>query len=98
MHFEIMKFLKEKGVEKYDFVGARLCYAKNSKYEGLQRFKSRFGSKLKRGYTFIVPIKKMKYYLFILMVKIYFKLKGSYFEEPYKEYKECNENISNIRL
>ena len=98
MHYEIIKFLKEKEVKYYDFMGARLCLEKGSKFEGIQRFKSRFGARLKKGYAFIVPINNIKYKLFIFLVKNYFRFKGTFFEEPIVNLRKCDENSNNIRL
>ena len=77
LQFEIMKFLIQKKVRKYDFVGARIDVLKDTKYDGIQRFKSRFGSKLKQGFAFRVVIHPLKYKIFCILIKIYFKLHGS---------------------
>ena len=50
MHWEIIKDMKSKGVKNYDFVGARIEPTAGSKLEGIQRFKSRFGAVMDRGY------------------------------------------------
>ena len=63
-----MKLMKERGVKYYDFVGARINPDEGSKYEGIQRFKSRFGGELKKGYLWKMPLNKFKYKLFCWLV------------------------------
>jgi hypothetical protein len=63
LHFEMMKFLKEKGVKRYDLVGVRLKN-KNPALEGIFRFKKGFGGELKTGYLWkkdINPVKAKLY-------------------------------------
>ena len=69
MHWEAIKFFKSKGVRYYDFVGARINPIKNSKQEGLQRFKSRFGGDLVTGFLWKKPISKFQYYIYRFMVQ-----------------------------
>ncbi|HMT30087.1 MAG TPA: peptidoglycan bridge formation glycyltransferase FemA/FemB family protein, partial [Bacteroidia bacterium] len=49
LNFEMMKYLKNKGVKIYDFVGVRLKN-NNPALEGIFRFKKGFGGELKEGY------------------------------------------------
>lgn len=56
LHWDTMKVMKEKGVKQYDFVGARLTDIKDTPYEGLQRFKSGFGSQLLEGILWKIDI------------------------------------------
>lgn len=76
LQYEIMLDLKKKGVKYYDLVGARIVYEEGSKYEGIQRFKSRFASQLVEGYSFKYIVNPLKYKLFIACVKLYGKLHG----------------------
>jgi len=82
LHFEAMKIFKEKRVEKYDFVGARINFEKGSKYEGLDRFKSRFGTTLCQGYSFRTIVNPLKFKLFNLLSKTYLKIKGYDYIDP----------------
>jgi len=50
LHWRIMEFMRERGVDKYDFVGARLRPEPGSKPESIQRFKERFGATFMPGY------------------------------------------------
>lgn len=72
LHWEVIKKLKNLGVEYYDFVGARLN-TQDQRLLGIQRFKSRFGATLKQGYLWKYPIKKWKYELFSFMYKLKMK-------------------------
>lgn len=60
LHYKAMCDLKKEGVMKYDFMGARLNVEKNSKLEGIQRFKSRFGGELHKGYLWKYEFKPIK--------------------------------------
>lgn len=67
LNFEMMKYLKKAGVEKYDFVGVRLKN-NNPALEGIFRFKKGFGGDLKSGYLWkldILPIKAKAYDLIV---------------------------------
>ena len=94
LHFKIMEFFKEKNLEYYDFVGARLCTEEKSKIESLQKFKKSFGSTLKVGHAFRVIINPLKYKLFNLAVQSYFKLKKSTYIDPIDSIRRCNEQHS----
>ncbi len=50
LHWNTMKVLKEKGVLRYDFVGARLSDVSGTKLSGIQQFKYRFGANLEKGF------------------------------------------------
>ena len=63
LHWEAMKHFKLAGVRLYDFVGARIQPKCGSKLEGIQRFKSRFGSEMHTGYLWKIPLSN-KYYLY----------------------------------
>ncbi len=49
LHWEVMKWARNKGVREYDFVGARLSDVSGTRLEGIQKFKARFGSQLEEG-------------------------------------------------
>jgi lipid II:glycine glycyltransferase (peptidoglycan interpeptide bridge formation enzyme) len=91
MHYRAMEYFKKEGVNYYDFVGARPCVEENSKFEALQKFKSRFGTTLRMGYAFRVVINPLKYRLFKLAVQSYFKLKRSSYIDPIDSIRRCNE-------
>jgi len=91
MHYKAMEYFQEKNLDYYDFVGARTCIEEGSKYEALQKFKSRFGTTLRQGYAFRVVIKPLKYKLFTLLVQSYFKLKRSSYIDPIDSIRRCHE-------
>jgi len=58
LQWEAMKHFKKAGVNRYDFVGARIEPEKGSKYEQLQIHKQRFGSTLHTGYIWKYPLSR----------------------------------------
>ncbi len=90
MHYKAMMFFSSKKLKAYDFMGARIDVSKGSKFDGIQRFKKRFGAELKQGYAFQVIIKPLKFKFFNILVKIYFKVKGSEFEDILKQNSKVN--------
>jgi Uncharacterized protein involved in methicillin resistance len=82
LHYEVMRSLRDRGVATYDLVGARLNVKKGSKYEGIQRFKSRFGTSLRQGLTFRVVINPLKYRLFNTLADVRFHLAGRRYVDP----------------
>ena len=82
LHYEAMKLFRKKNVKMYDFVGARINFEKGSKYEGLDRFKNRFGTSLTKGFAFRTVVSPLKFKMFNLISKIYLKLKGYNYIDP----------------
>jgi hypothetical protein len=76
LHWKTMLLMKEAGVRAYDFVGARLSDVSNTKLEGIQSFKERFGGTLKRGYLFKADINSTKCSLFDSLLAVSNKVKG----------------------
>ncbi|MBN2545871.1 MAG: peptidoglycan bridge formation glycyltransferase FemA/FemB family protein [Spirochaetes bacterium] len=64
LHWEALKYFKSKKVRFYDFAGARINPQAGTKYESLQKFKSRFGGSLKKGWLWKIPLNKFKYYFY----------------------------------
>lgn len=73
LHWEAIRKMKERGVLKYDFVGARVNPEPGSKLEGIQRFKSRFGGEMKVGYMWRYVNRPFRYKLYTLMLNSYMK-------------------------
>lgn len=67
LHWEAMRHFKSLGVRRYDFVGARLSVEQGTKLEGIQRFKSRFGGELVKGYLFKTPLSRPAYAAYRLL-------------------------------
>lgn len=95
MHWQIIKDMKKRGVEKYDFVGARIHPLKDSKISTIQRFKARFGGNMKTGYLWKYPIKPFKYKMFNIIKILYslFRLK-----KAFKDVIDQESRIKNIYL
>ena len=74
--WHIMLDMKNRSVKSFDFVGARIEPKNGSKLEGIQRFKSRFGTTLKVGYLWKIPIRPFKYKLYRFIVWLNYKLKN----------------------
>ena len=49
LHWTAIQYMKKRGIQFYDFVGARLTDVSGTPLSGIQRFKSGFGSELKKG-------------------------------------------------
>lgn len=76
LQWEVIKKMKKRGVTFYDFVGARIEPDSGSKYEGIQRFKERFGGHLEEGYLWKFPIRTVMYNLYFFALKAKCLLKG----------------------
>lgn len=88
LQYEIMRDLKMKGVKKYDLVGARIVYNENSKYAGIQRFKSRFASDEVTGYSFRYIVNPFKFRLFSIAVRFYGLLSGFRYTDTIEQTQE----------
>jgi hypothetical protein len=80
MHWEIIKKVKSLGVEKYIWGGCRLSDVEGTKQQGMQEFKLRFGSQIKKGMLWKMDINLTYCRLYDFLVKLQHKLKGM----PYK--------------
>lgn len=69
LHWKAMTDMKARGVNEYDFVGARVNPPPGSKLETIQRFKERFGATMKQGYLWKYPLKPMRYTGFCLLAR-----------------------------
>ena len=77
MHWKVIQYFKEKGVLNYDFVGVRLNPAKDSKLNGLKRFKTRFGGNVEKGHLWKVSLKPIPTLVFNLLYLIKTRSKPS---------------------
>lgn len=82
LQHRIMLHLKSLGLSKYDFVGARMNVEPGSKFEGIQRFKSRFGCQLDSGYAFNVVFSPVKFKMYNFAVKSFLRIKGIEYIDP----------------
>ena len=75
--WEAMLEMKRRGVRCFDFVGARVTTEEGSKLEGIQRFKSRFGSTMDQGYMFRYVVSPWFYFLYDKALTIFYRLHGN---------------------
>jgi hypothetical protein len=69
LYWEAIKYFKELGIQRYDFVGARINPEKGSKQENLNRLKKRYGATLKEGYMWRYAYHPLKYRLYCLATR-----------------------------
>jgi lipid II:glycine glycyltransferase (peptidoglycan interpeptide bridge formation enzyme) len=75
LHWNTMQLLKEKGVKRYDFVGARLGSV-GTKLKGIQQFKERFGATLEKGFLWKKDIHSAKCKTFDNLLFLKLRMKG----------------------
>ena len=68
--------MKNRGVNFFDFVGARITTVEGSKLEGIQRFKSRFGSTMYQGYMFRYIVSPSYYFLYNTALHLFYRFHG----------------------
>lgn len=73
LHWHIMLEMKARNVQKYDLMGIRSHPEIGSKYEGIRRFKERFGGEIKTGYLWHIGFDFVKYSTW----KVVRKLRGA---------------------
>jgi hypothetical protein len=64
LQWEAIRQFRQLGVQRYDFFGARVEPEKDSKAEGIIRFKQRFGGEWRQGYMWKFPFNPLKYFLY----------------------------------
>lgn len=64
--WEAICLFKKLGVQRFDFVGARIDPEKGSKQETINSYKRRFGATLKKGYIWKFSYRPVKYALYRL--------------------------------
>jgi hypothetical protein len=60
IYWEAFRMFKELGVQRFDFVGARINPAKGSKNEAINLFKRRLGAKLRQGYIWKYSLRRWR--------------------------------------
>ncbi|MFI5151520.1 MAG: lipid II:glycine glycyltransferase FemX [Bacteroidia bacterium] len=76
LHWHMILKMKALGVQRYDFVGARLSNVAGTRLGGIQQFKLRFGCTLESGLIWKADLNMFKCRAYDLLVKMYWKLKG----------------------
>jgi len=69
LYWEAIRIFKSLGVQRYDFVGARINPEKGSKQESINALKKRFGAQLKQGYIWKYSINPFMYKLYCLAAR-----------------------------
>jgi hypothetical protein len=69
LHWEAVRLFKSLGIQRYDFVGARIDPEKGSKEEAINSFKRRLGGKLRLGYMWKYPLRPVKSLAYSLAVR-----------------------------
>ena len=85
LQWEIMKYFNNKDINYYDMVGARVNPQKNSKLEGIQKFKKRFGAELYKGYLWKYSYNKIKEKGFSIIYKLTRNKNGDIIEQENKK-------------
>ena len=75
LQLEIMKWLKSVGVKRYVMGGYRLGDVTGTKYDGIQKFKMRFGAEVEKGFHFYTTI-TWRYTVYKNLLKWYLRLRG----------------------
>ncbi len=70
LHWEAMRQFRSLGVQRYDFVGARINPEKGSKQEGLLMFKERFGGRLNQGFMWKYHFRPLKSFVYSLAARL----------------------------
>ncbi len=75
LQLEIMKWLKLQSVKRYVMGGYRLGDVSGTKYDGIQKFKMRFGAEVEKGFHFYTEV-TWRYRIYKNILKWYLKLRG----------------------
>ena len=70
LYWEAIRQFKRLGIQRYDFMGARINPEPGTKQEELSLFKKRFGATLKQGYIWKDPLHPLKYRLYCLAARL----------------------------
>ncbi|MBN1981009.1 MAG: peptidoglycan bridge formation glycyltransferase FemA/FemB family protein, partial [Chitinivibrionales bacterium] len=70
LYWEAIRCFKQLGIDRYDFVGARINPEKGSKQEAINLFKKRFGAQLIQGYMWKYALHPLKHYLYCLAAHV----------------------------
>lgn len=82
MLWRAILYFKEKGVQKFSFVGYHYDAEPNSKLDGIQRFKQRFGGTLEKSYNFRYEQNTLGYKVYGLAMQ----LKAG---KPFQKYRDA---------
>lgn len=69
LHWEAVRLFKNAGIQRYDFVGARIDPEKGSKEEAINSFKRRLGGELRHGYMWKLSLRPVKSFAYSMGVR-----------------------------
>jgi lipid II:glycine glycyltransferase (peptidoglycan interpeptide bridge formation enzyme) len=69
LYWEAIRWFKQRGIPRYDFVGARINPEKGSKQAALNSFKKRFGAELVQGYMWKYSLRPLGAFVYSLGVR-----------------------------
>ncbi len=70
LYWEAIRFFKKLGIQRYDFVGARISPEKGSKEWAINSLKKHLGAKLIQGYMWKYPLRPVKSIAYTLAVRL----------------------------
>lgn len=70
LYWEAIRYFRSLGVQKFDFVGARINPTQGSKQEGINLLKKHFGATLKRGYMWKYALRPLRSRVYTFGVKL----------------------------
>jgi lipid II:glycine glycyltransferase (peptidoglycan interpeptide bridge formation enzyme) len=70
LYWEAIRMFKKLGIQRYDFVGARIDPEKGSKQEAINSLKKHFGAKLIQGYMWKYTLRPLKSIAYTLGVRL----------------------------
>lgn len=74
LHWEVIKKLKQKSIQKYVLGGARMSNIEGTRYKGIQQFKMGFGSQLTEGLIWKQDINKLKCSIYDMLFYLKYNL------------------------
>lgn len=93
LQWKAMMDFKLQGIKYHSFVGCRIKEDPDSKYHGIQKFKSSFGGTLIQGYMFKYTPNMFLYRLFLTALRIrhpFQKSKGDIIDQEIHKWKDMN--------
>lgn len=69
LHWEAVRLFKNYGIQRYDFVGARINPEKGSKEEAINSFKRRLGGELRQGFMWKYSLRPLKSLAYAMAVR-----------------------------
>lgn len=94
LHWHAILHFRQLGVATYDFVGARYSPLPGSRFDGIKKFKARFGGEFYQGYMWRLPFSTIKYSLFKVIFKLIANGQGDIIDQERSQ--QRTEGIPNV--